>query len=69
MYLDEHNSYNRNNLQDWLNLFIFIWNRNNKAKVIFDLLKLMITTKKEKTYREYMCKNATSKSKYDILPC
>lgn len=43
MFLEEHNSYKREDLQDWLNLFAFIWNRkSNYAVIVADLLKLMI---------------------------
>ena len=46
-YISHHGSYDRDEIQDWCNLFSFIWNHHgNVAKAVVDLLEIAISTKK-----------------------
>lgn len=52
-FIRSHGAYDRKELQDWLNLFMFIYERKgNPAKVSHDLLKLLFETKIVYKYRD-----------------
>lgn len=58
-YISHHGSYDRDEIQDWCNLFSFIWNHHgNVAKAVVDLLEIAISTKKIVKYRSVMSKKA-----------
>ena len=56
-YMSRHGSYDRDDIQDWCNLFSFIWNHHgNVAEAVVDFLKIAISTKKIIKYRSVMGK-------------
>lgn len=58
-YISHHGSYDRDEIQDWCNLFSFIWNHHgNVAKAVVDLLEIAISTKKIVKYRSVMGKKS-----------
>lgn len=56
-YMSRHGSYDRDDIQDWCNLFSFIWNHHgNVAEAVVDFLEIAISTKKIIKYRSVMGK-------------
>lgn len=57
-FIVHHGSYDREEIQDWCNLFSFMYNHNGiMSLMITDFLKLAISTKKVMRYRKVMQKN------------
>ena len=54
-FMRQHDSYNRDNLQDWMNLLYFILNKpNDKYEKVLRFIELSISTQKRVKYRESM---------------
>lgn len=57
-FIVHHGSYDREEIQDWCNLFSFMYNHNGiMSLMITDFLKPAISTKKVMRYRKVMQKN------------
>ncbi len=53
-FLSEHGGYSRDNLQDWLNLFCFIWNTpGDKSQKAQAFIELAAETRGRLRYREW----------------
>ena len=56
-FIRQHGSYDRDNLQDWMNLFYFIMNEpNDKYDKVLKFIQLAINSPKRVKYRDAMCK-------------
>ena len=56
-FIRQHGSYDRDNLQDWMNLFYFIVNDpKDKYDKVLKFIELAINSPKRVKYREVMCK-------------
>lgn len=59
-FMSSHNGFNRDELQDWCNLFVFIYNRHGDTrKVVKDLIKMGLNCKKVIRYRTEKEKNTS----------
>lgn len=59
-FLNSHPGFNRDELQDYLNLFVFMMNEpKDKLKKVDILLEMALTHKKSIKFREYFRKNAS----------
>jgi len=57
-FFREHNGYNRDELQDWLNLLWFILNDpSNKYDKVLEFIRIAISSPKRVRYRDVMSKN------------
>ena len=56
-FIRQHGSYDRDNLQDWMNLFYFIVNdAKDKYDKVLKFIELAINSPKRVKYRDVMCK-------------
>ena len=58
--MKQHGSYNREQLQDWMNLLWFILNPpNDKYAKVLKFIEIAITAPKRVKYRDSMMQNIT----------
>ena len=56
-FMRMHGSYEREHIQDWMNLFYFIMNEpNDKYDKVLKFIQLAVYSPKRVKYRETMCK-------------
>ena len=58
-FMRNHGGYKRDKVQDWCNLFSFIWNHHGKLpKMVYDVMQLVLNHKKILRYRELFAKKS-----------
>ena len=57
-FMRSHGGFKRSRIQDWCNLFSFIWNHHgNMPMMVKDMLQLLVSTHDVVRYRGVMVKN------------
>ena len=58
-FMRNHGGYKRDEVQDWCNLFSFIWNHHGKLpEMVYDVMQLVLNHKKILRYRELFAKKS-----------
>ena len=56
--MKNHGGFKRSRIQDWCNLFSFIWNHHGDLpRMVRDMLQLLVSTHGVVRYRSVMAKN------------
>ena len=66
-FIRQHGSYDRDNLQNWMNLFYFIVNDpKDKYDKVLKFIELAINSPKRVKYRDVMCKKAMNSTTHSL---
>lgn len=56
-FMNTHSGYNRDNLQDWMNLIVFILSEpNNRYEKVVNFIEMAANSNSKLTYRDLMSK-------------
>ena len=69
-FMRNHGGYKRDEIQDWCNLFSFIWNHHGKLpEMVYDVMQLVLKYKKILRYRELFLTKSHRKTDFPSPMC